>query len=78
MTLDQKLSSSQLVNLVARQCLIVTRSFSLAVALVRVHAFVPRKIDRYCSVLVGLPFGVIGPLDRVLEFRARLAGHIPK
>lgn len=86
-TLDQKLSSSQLVNLVARsyyynyqrrQWLVVTRSFSLAAALVRVQAFVPRKIDRYCSVLVGLPFGVIGPLDRVLEFRARLAGHIPK
>src|SRR6218665_3220962 len=30
------------------------------------------------SVLVGLPLGLIGRLDRVLRSAARLIGHIPK
>ena len=34
--------------------------------------------DHCCSILVGLPLGVLGRLDRVLRSAARLIGRIPK
>ena len=53
------------------------RSLSHDAAVVLVHAFVASRIDHSCSVLVGLPLGLIGRLDRVLRYAARLIGHIP-
>ena len=47
-------------------------------AVVLVHAFVTSRIDHSCSVLVGLPLGLIGRLDRILRSAARLVGRIPK
>src|SRR6218665_3836379 len=41
-------------------------------------AFVTSRIDHSCSVLVGLPLGLIGRLDWILRSAARLIGHIPK
>ena len=46
--------------------------------MVLVHAFVTVRIDHCCSLLVGLPLGVLGRLDRVLRSAARLIGRIPK
>ena len=43
-----------------------------------VHAFVTSRLDQCSSVLVGLPLGLIGRLDRVLRSAARLIGHLPK
>lgn len=84
-TLDQELSLSQHVNLVARSCYyqlrqlrVVSRSLSHDAAVVLVHAFVTSRIDHCCSILIGLPLGVLGRLDRVLRSAARLVGHIPK
>jgi len=54
------------------------RSFSHDAAVVLVHAFITSRIDHCCSVLTGLPLGLIGHLDRVLHSAARLIGHIPK
>ena len=39
---------------------------------------VTSRVDHYCSVLVGLPFGLIGRLDLVLRSAAHLIGHLPK
>ena len=61
-----------------RQLRVVMRSLSHDGAVVLVHAFVTSRIDHSCSVLVGLPWGLIGRLDRVLRCAARLIGHIPK
>ena len=54
------------------------RSLSTGAAVVFVHAFVTSRIDHSCSVLVGLPLGLIGRVDRVLRSAARLIGHISK
>src|SRR6218665_2922680 len=54
------------------------RSLSHDAAVVLVHAFVTSRIDRSCSVLVGLPLGLMGRLDWVLGYAAHLIGHIPK
>src|SRR6218665_755169 len=54
------------------------RSLSHDAAVVLVHAFVTIRIDHSCSVLVGLPVGLVGRLDRVPRSAARLIGHIPK
>src|SRR6218665_3578744 len=85
LTLDQELSLSEHVNLIKRSCYyqlrqlrVVMRSLSHDAAVVLVHAFVNSRIDHSCSVLVGLPLGLIGRLDRVLRSAARLIGHIPK
>src|SRR6218665_311835 len=61
-----------------RQLRVVMRSLSHDAAVVLVHAFVTSRIDHSCSVLVGLPLGLIGRLDRVLRSAAHLIGHIPK
>ena len=59
-------------------------SFEWALALshdavvVLVHAFVTSRIDNCCSLLAGLPFGVLGRLDRVLRSAARLIRRVPK
>ena len=45
---------------------------------VLVHAFVTSRIDNCCSLLAGLPLGVLGRLDRVLRSAARLVGRLPK
>src|SRR6218665_2908992 len=54
------------------------RSLSHDAAVVLVHAFITSRIDHSCSVLAGLPLGLIGRLDRVLRSAARLIGHIRK
>src|SRR5688572_8455141 len=36
------------------------------------------KHDNCCSLLAGLPLGVLGRLDRVLRSAARLIGRLPK
>ena len=84
-TLDCELSLSQHVNLVARSCYyqlrqlrVIARSLSHDALVVLVHAFVTSRIDHCCSILVGLPLGVLGRLDRVLRSAARLIGRIPK
>src|SRR6218665_1895962 len=84
LTLDQELSFSENVNLITRSCYyqlrqlcVVLRSLSRDAAVVLVHAFVTSRIDHSCSVLIGLPLGLIGRLDRVLRSAARLIGHIP-
>src|SRR6218665_3007171 len=41
-------------------------------------AFVTSRIDHSCSVLVGVPLGLIGRLDRVLRSAARVIAHILK
>ena len=40
--------------------------------------FVTSRLDQCSSVLVGLPLGLIGRLDRVLRSAARLIDHLPK
>ena len=40
-------------------------------------AFVTSRIDHSCTLLVVLPLGLIGRLDRFLRSAARLIGHIP-
>jgi hypothetical protein len=45
---------------------------------VLVHAFVTSRIDNCCSLLAGLPLGILGRLDRVLRSAARLIGRLPK
>src|SRR6218665_3634999 len=79
----QELSCSEHVYLITRSCYyqlrqlrVVMRSLSRDAAVVLVHAFVTSSIDHSCSVLVGLPLGLIGRLDRVLRSAARLFGHI--
>src|SRR6218665_1109214 len=71
LTLDQELSFSEHVNLITRSCYyqlrqlrVVMRSLSHDAVVVLVHAFVTSRIDHSCSVLVGLPLGLIGRLDR--------------
>src|SRR6218665_3043944 len=66
-----------LIILVSILSNIIMRSLSHDAAVVLVHAFVASRIDHSCSVLVGLPLGLIGRLDRVLRYAARLIGHIP-
>src|SRR6218665_604801 len=85
LTLDQELNFSEHVNLITRSCYyqlrqlrVVMRSLSHDAVVVLVHAFVTSRIDHSCSVLVGLPLGIIGHLDRVLRSAARLIGHTPK
>src|SRR6218665_696780 len=85
LTLDQELSFSDHVNLITRSCYyqlrqlrVVMRSLSHDAAVVLVHAFVTSRTDHSCSVLVGLPLGLIGRLDLLLRSSARLIGHIPK
>lgn len=60
------------------QLRVVMLSLSHDAAVALVHAFVTSKIDHSCSVLVGLPLGLIGRLDRVLQSASRPIGHIPK
>src|SRR6218665_65741 len=85
LTLDQELNLSEHVNLITRSCYyqlrqlrVVMCSLSHDAAVVLVHAFVTSRIDHSYSVLVGLPLGLIGRLDRILRSAARLIGHIPK
>src|SRR6218665_307509 len=84
LTFDQELSFSEHVNLVMQSCYYQLRQLRVMLylsndaAVVLVHAFVTSRIDHSCSVLVGLPLGLIGRLDRVLQSAARLTGHIPK
>ena len=85
LTLDSELTLSQHVNLVARsayyhlrQLRVVSRSLSHDAVVVLVHAFVTSRIDNCCSLLAGLPLGVLGRLDRVLRSAARLVGRLPK
>jgi hypothetical protein len=85
LTLDQELGLSQHVNLISRSCYyqlrqlrVVSRSLSHDALVVLVHAFVTSRIDHCCSILVGLPLGVLGRLDRVMRSAARLIGRIPK
>ena len=85
LTLDSELTLSQHVNLVARSCYyqlrqlrVVSRSLSHDAVVVLVHAFVTSRIDNCCSLLAGLPLGVLGRLDRVLRSAARLIGRLPK
>src|SRR6218665_1019148 len=85
LTLDQELDLSEHVNLITRSCYyqlcqlrVVMRSLSHDAAVVLVHAFVTSRIDHNCSVLIGLPLGLIGRLDRVLRSAARLIGHSHK
>src|SRR6218665_3544429 len=85
LTLDQELNFSEHVNLITRSCYyqlrqlrVLMRSLSPDAAVDVVHAFVISRIDHSYSVLVGLPLGLIGRLDRVLRSAARLIGHIPK
>src|SRR6218665_3682290 len=85
LTLDQERNLSEHVNLITRSCYyqlrqlrVVMRSLSHDAAVVLVHAFVTSRIDHSCSVLVGLPLGLVGRLDRVLRSAACLIGHIPK
>src|SRR6218665_3245185 len=61
-------------------CVLLCAPFPMTLlwSLCNVHAFVTSTIDHSCSVLVGLPLGSIGRLDRVLCSAARLIGHIPK
>src|SRR6218665_1612074 len=47
-------------NYQLRQLRVVMRSLSDDAAVVLVHAFVTSRIDHSCSVLVGLPLGLIG------------------
>src|SRR6218665_3683318 len=42
------------------------------------HAFVTRRLDQCCSVLVGLPLTLTARLDTVLRSAARLIGGVPK
>ena len=56
----------------------VSRSLSHDTLVVLVHAFVTSRIDHCCSILAGLPLGVLGRLDRVLCSAVRLIGRIPK
>ena len=42
------------------------------------HAFVTSRIDYSCTILSGLPLGILGRLDQVLRSAARLIGRIPK
>src|SRR5688572_29429107 len=85
LALDHELSLSQHVNLICRSCYyqlsqlrVISRSLSHDALVVLVHAFVTSRIDHCCSILVGLPLGVLGRLDRVLRSAARLIGRIPK
>src|SRR6218665_194862 len=85
LTLDPEFSFSEHVNLITRSCYyqlhqlrVIMRSLSHDAAVVLVHAFVTSRIDHSCSVLVGLPLGLIGRLDRVLRSAAPLIGHILK
>ena len=85
LTLDQELGLSQHVNLISQSCYyqlrqlrVVSRSLSHDALVVLVHAFVTSRIDHCCSILVGLPLGVLGRLDRVMRSAARLIGRIPK
>src|SRR5688572_6839953 len=85
LSLDSELTLSQHVNLVARSCYyqlrqlrVVSRSLSHDAVVVLVHAFVTSRIDNCCSLLAGLPLGVLGRLDRVLRSAARLIGRLPK
>src|SRR6218665_3013940 len=84
LTLDQELNLSEHVNLITRTCYyqlrqlrVVMRSLSHDAAVFLFHSFVTSRIDHSCLVLVGLPLGLIGRLDRVLRSAARLIGHIP-
>ena len=72
-TLDQELSFSQHVNLVSRSCYyqlrqlrLVSRSLSHD-AVVLVHAFVTSRIDYSCTILSGLPLGILGRLGSALS-----------
>src|SRR6218665_3734886 len=85
LTLDQELNLSEHVNLITRSCYyqlrqlrVVMRSLSHDAAVVLVHVFVTSRIDHSCSVLVGLPLGLIGRRDRVVRSAAHLICHIPK
>ena len=75
-------SLSQHVNLIYRSCYcqlqVVSRSLSHDALVVLVHAFVTSRIDHCCSILGGLPHGVLGRLDRVLHSAVQLIGRIPK
>jgi len=69
LTFDQELSFSEHGSLITRSCYyqlrqlrIVMRSLSHDAVVVLVHAFVTSGIDHSCSVLVGLPLGLIGLL----------------
>ena len=84
-TLDQELNFSQHINSITRSCYyqlrqlrVVSRSLSHNATVTLVHAFVTSRLDQCSSVLVGLPLGLIGRLDRVLRSAARLIGHLPK
>src|SRR6218665_3193615 len=84
-TVSIELSFSEHVKLITRSCYyqlrqlrVVMRSLSHDAAVVLVHAFVTSRIGHSCSVLVGLPLGLIGRLDRVLLPADRLIFHIPK
>ena len=83
--MDQELNFSKHINLVTRSCYyqlrqlrVVSRSLSHSATMTLVHAFVTSRIDYCSSVLVGLPLGLIGRLERVLRSAARLIGRIPK
>src|SRR6218665_1786865 len=74
LTLDQERNLSEYVNLITRSCYyqlrqlrVVLRSLSHEAAVVLVHAFVTSRIDHSCSVLVGLPLGLIGRLERFFD-----------
>src|SRR6218665_900548 len=84
LTLDQELNLSEHVNLITpscyyqlRQLRVVMRSISHDAAVVLVHAFVTSRIDHSCSVLFGLPLGLIGRLDRFFNLLPALI-IIPK
>ena len=84
-TLDCELTLSQHVSQIDRGCYyqlrqlrVVSRSLSHDAVVVLVHAFVTSRIDHCCSILTGLPLGVLGRLDRVLRTAARLIGRLPK
>src|ERR1043165_2945711 len=69
LTLDSELTVSQHVNVVAQSCYyqlcqlrVVSRSLSHDAVVVLVHAFVTSRIENCCSLLAGLPLGVLGRL----------------
>src|SRR6218665_2837322 len=75
--LDSELTFSHHINLIARKCYYqlrqlraVSRSLTHQSRLTLVHAFVTSPIDRCCSLLAGLPLGILARLDRVLRSAA--------
>jgi len=47
-------------------------------AVVLVHSFATRRIDHCCAVLAGLPSGIKGRLDQILQSAVRPISRIPK